>query len=883
MRPIKVEFQAFGPYVNKESVDFEAISSKGLFLICGKTGIGKTMILDAMTFALYGKSSGHGRDDFASMRCTNADTDMNTYVMFRFENNGEYYSFERRLERKRLNFSPSYSLLKKDEDGIWRPLLENPKERDLNQKAKEIIGLEYEQFRQVIILPQGQFERLLTSNSDEKEKILTSIFGEDKWQAIAEKFYSKVEARKNEVKEIQAKIRNSLLEEQCDSIADLELVVSHKQNQLTELDDEFKANDYDKTIKEQQGILAIAQRFMDLHKAESKVEELTKQKDKRQEWEKKLNDAKRADKVKKLIDDEETAKKSLEKRENEEATAAKNAEKLSKESDKAHTDYEDHLAKEKDNEKQREDKISYENKREDYEGLDEIEKQLKEKKTVAAKAAKEEKVAKQNCDSYVEVISSLQKEYTDLQKEHEELLNSYLAGITGEIAKNLKEGEPCPVCGSTEHPHKAMITENSVTKAMVDSKKKETDAKYNELQEALSKQEEAKRIVENKHAEVEKANTDVTSTETYLQSRKKNLIESISTSLELEAAIRKLDESIREYDKKKKELLDVETKAKEALAGAKTKLEAAKKETKDAQTAYDEAKKAVKKGLSENDFKDEGEAKELMLLPDEQEEMANLIAGYDASVKTADENLASLIKELKEKEEPDRDKCQEIIDNATNAKMDYSEKKAVLTQEIERLKKKVSDLKSDGVGIEEKIRQADEDFVFAKKLRGDSGTGLQRYVLGIMFSSVVAAANQMLEKVHGGRYRLYRSDEKVQGTNKRGLDLKVFDKNSEGHDGRFVGTLSGGEKFLASLALSIGMSTVAQKSGIKIDALFIDEGFGSLDEESIGDAMTVLNSIQEANGLVGIISHVQILQDQIPSKLRVEQYEKGSRIIQTVG
>ena len=238
MRPIKVEFQAFGPYVGYEKVDFEALSSKGLFLICGKTGIGKTMILDAMTFALFGKSSGHGRDDFESMRCTNADFDTNTFVRFEFENQGEYYLFERRLERKRKNLSAAYNVSRKEEDGVYRPLMENAKEKAVNEKAVEIIGLEYEQFRQVIVLPQGQFERLLTSNSDEKEKILTNIFGEDKWQAIAERFYDRAEKRKNEQKLIQEKIRNSLVEEGCDSIAMLEQAVMEKKNQAETLEEE---------------------------------------------------------------------------------------------------------------------------------------------------------------------------------------------------------------------------------------------------------------------------------------------------------------------------------------------------------------------------------------------------------------------------------------------------------------------------------------------------------------------------------------------------------------------------------------------------------------------------------------------------------------------
>ena len=185
MRPVKVEFQAFGPYAGYEMVDFDAVASMGLFLICGKTGIGKTMILDAMTFALYGKSSGHGRDDFTAMRCTNAAFEVTTFVKFKFENNGKYYIFERRLERKRKNLAQSYNVMSRDDNGVWQPLLENAKERALNELAVQIIGLEYDQFRQVIVLPQGQFERLLTSNSDEKEKILTNIFGEGKWQGIA--------------------------------------------------------------------------------------------------------------------------------------------------------------------------------------------------------------------------------------------------------------------------------------------------------------------------------------------------------------------------------------------------------------------------------------------------------------------------------------------------------------------------------------------------------------------------------------------------------------------------------------------------------------------------------------------------------------------------
>ena len=882
MRPIKVEFQAFGPYVGHETVDFEAISSKGLFLICGKTGIGKTMILDAMTFALFGKSSGHGRDDFESMRCTNADFDTDTFVKLEFENHGEFYLFERRLERKRKNLSAAYNVSHK-EDGIWHPLMENAKEKAVNDKAVELIGLEYEQFRQVIVLPQGQFERLLTSNSDEKEKILTSIFGEYKWQIIAEHFYDKAEGRRGELRGIREKIQNSLAEEGCDSISQLELAVTHKKDQAEKLDDEYQKADYEKIIKEQQEILALAKRFGDLHKAEKKIKELESQKEERAEWEKSLNDAKRADKVRTFIEAEETTAESLQKRKKEEETARKTAEAKKKSSEDASDKLKLHVEKEREIEALKSKRIIYEGKREDYDGLEEAELELKTKKKAASDALEAEKKAKEASDSLSVVIVNLQEGYATLQAEHEDLLNAYLAGITGELAGQLKKGKPCPVCGSTEHPRKAKAAENSVTKAKVDSKKKATEQKYKELQGQISEQEKAKKLVEEKHAAVEMANTEVTTLSERLDSRRKNLVEGVATAKKLEEEIAKLQTAIEEYEKLKQELLAAEKSAKDAYLESKTKIGSVEKETKAADKAHKDAEKALEKALKDNKFESQDDAEELMLDDEEMEDLSSQIVTYDASVRTAKENLKSIKAELKGKKEPDEAKCREILDNASDAQGEYREKKGILSKEIERLDNKVKTLKREGKGIEEKIREAEEDFAFAKKLRGDSGTGLRRYVLGIMFSSVVSAANKMLEMVHGGRYRLYRSDEKAQGTNKRGLELKVFDKNSEEHDGRFVSTLSGGEKFLASLALSIGMSTVAQKSGIKIEALFIDEGFGSLDDDSIGDAMNVLNSIQEANGLVGIISHVQILQDQIPSKLRVEEDKRGSHIVQTVG
>lgn len=883
MKPIRIEFQAFGPYADHEEIDFRAISAKGLFLICGKTGIGKTMILDAMTFALFGKSSGHGRDDFEAMRCTNAPFDKNTYVRFEFENNNEYFRFERRLERKRKKLSAAYDVSKKDEEGIWRTLLENAKDKEVSAKAEEIIGLKYEQFRQVIVLPQGQFERLLTSNSDEKELILSSIFGEAKWQRFAEIFYDNAEKRRNELKGIQERIRNSLNDEKCETISELNLKLDNNINQYNKLEEDYKKTNYDSIIKEQQENLFISKRFGDLHKAEDKKTDLKEKKEERKLWEQELQIAKRANNVKIIMDTLDLANDDMHKRMIEEEKARKNVELKKNDFEIISKELEDHIKNEDEIEVLINDKIKYEGKRDDYIEIDDVKNRLIRMKKRIDQVNQAEIRAKRKYDSYVDIIKDIQIQYKRYYAEHSELLNTYLTGIVGEIAKDLIDGKPCPVCGSKNHPNKAKLIENSVTKEKVDFKKKSMDQKYNELQDKINEQDDAKKDYDIIHANYEKCKTEYISLKSKFDSLKKNMVKDISNLDQLENEITRLQRTIVNYENKTNKLNNTLTEKNDAFTEAKTQLAAAKNETQKAKELYDITYNHFLNSIEENGFSSEEEVKKSIRTSEQIEELSNKIAEYDADLKLVTNNIREIKKELKDKVEPDEENCQKKISEANDAISEYKSNRAVLRKEIDRLDEKLTNLKSEGKGIEERIREAEEDFAFAKKLRGDSGTGFQRYVLGIMFSSVISAANKMLEKVHGGRYRLYRSDEKVQGTNKRGLELKVFDNYSEEHDGRFVGTLSGGEKFLTSLALSIGMSTVAQKSGIRIDALFIDEGFGSLDEDSIGDAMNVLNSIQEANGLVGIISHVQILQDQIPSKLIVKKTPNGSHIETSVG
>lgn len=882
MRPISIELRAFGPYAGIEKVDFEALSKGGLFLICGKTGTGKTMILDAMMFALYGKGSGTLRDDFEAMRCTRADDSTPTYVKFTFENNGEYYCFERRYERKKKNFSMSYSATRKDEEGNWIPLFENAKKELLNSKAEEIIGLKCDQFRQVIVLPQGQFEKLLTSNSADKEAILTSIFGEERWQMIANAMYKEAEQRVSELKNIKKSISSRLDEEGCENIAQFLLLIEAKESELKVLADEYAGKNCDAVIAKMNDALKLADRFRDLHKAENRVAELEGQKAEFAELKDQRKLAEMAEGVGLALKKREEQKKIADKRAADEESAKKSIEAAEEALKETESALKLHLENAEDIERKKEQKAQYDAKRKDYEQLDEAVKALESAKTKTEIANTQASDAESAYKKALENAADKEKHLKALDEECEKITDQYFADIAFEIAGELKEGAPCPVCGSTEHPHPAAAAGNAVTKQMVADKREELKNER-EIKAGLDrKAEDAKLLLDQKQAEAVKLKEAVIEAGSRLENLKSNLVEGIGSLEQLERMIAAITKSISDYDKKREDLELKAKTAKETLASAKTGYELAQKEHKNADQAARDAAEEVKSVLAEKGFATEEEAIAVMMSPEALEVLRNKISTYEGNVKATADILAGLKKELKGLKEPDTEQCKAERDRASEEKSKYDSANGSLGSEIKRLRKKYDELMELGTNVEENIHDAEEDLSLAKKLRGDTGIGLQRYVLAIMFSPVVKAANRMLDMVHGGRYQLFRTDEKSQG-NKSGLELMVIDKNSAEHGGRFVNTLSGGEKFLASLALSIGMSTVAQKSGIKIEALFIDEGFGSLDEDSIGDAMEILNSIQKANGLVGIISHVKILQDHIGSKLQIVENGQGSHIMQTIG
>ena len=792
MKPLLLEFQAFGPYAGKESINFEDLSDKGLLLICGDTGSGKTMILDAMTLALYGKASGGVRNDFSAMRCNRCNPDDDTFISFVFEAGGAVYKFERRLEKKRVNLSESQQIYRMDGEGRFEPVREKLRKSEMPAIAEEIIGLDYDQFTQVMILPQGKFEKFLESDSGQKGEILTEIFGAERWEKTAGKYFELVKADYDRLNNLKTHVKSILSSEGCDDLDGLKKKIEDQSEELRKLELRIADADYDGRHRKLQADKETA----------SRIEEL---------------------------------KNTLRRREKE----LKNAERTSAEQEtgleKALSRLEEHKSREADRENWNREKTLLETKKDLYTNAEKVKEAFQAADSAwqeaCAKAEKADRTAEQAKRKEAEALLAYEK----ADHEHKEALDAFARGAAGRLAADLKEGEKCPVCGSTHHPEPAVAGDDAVSSAQVDEKYEILGKKREAWKEAgikTGKAQEAAVKARDERAELEITRT---AADKELQESRAGMVDGIGSLQELEQRIAKINRAITDFDAALAELTGAAEQSKVSLAEAKTA----------AAKAQEEAGKAS-------------------------EDLEN-------GLKLLEEQTGSGV-------EPDVGAIERQIKQIEAEKDAASREQGSLNSGIERLRELYAQLEEDWETFTGQISNVEDALAFARQLRGDSGTGLKRYVLGIMFDQVVFAANEMLSKVHGGRYSLVRTEDSMTGSRKRGLDLAVLDSFSDTDGLRPAGSLSGGEKFLVSLALSIGMSTIARTDGINIDAMFIDEGFGSLDEHSIGDALEVLESIRGgADSFIGIISHVQILRDSIPSKLIVHKSRRTSTIEYTMG
>ncbi len=1036
MRPIKLTISAFGPYASKQVIDFEELKGRNIFVISGKTGAGKTTIFDAISYALYGEASGESRET-DSLRSHFADDNTETYVELEFELRGERYIVNRvpKQKKKRVR-GDGYTEKTADATLILPDGKVITKVKNVTDKIIEILGITREQFKQIVMLAQGEFKKLLLADSVEREGIFRKIFNTYDFEKIQAELKDKAaNLSKNRTKskhEMEINLKNIKGEHDIviDEYVDFPLVIEKLKDLLERdnniyktLNEEGKEVDNKLQVKNQEK--AIIETNNNLLKEKEIItkalEELLSKEDEYKNKAKAIIDGKNAKEVKYIEDKLIETTKKLTKREEDYNLSLKNIDSLKLEQEEANKLLQIEESKECDREKlsveinnlnKLEEKIIeldslnnkvmhlkqsaensklqiINNKKETEElkkSKEEKELQLKDIATLETKKVELEsdikaknktldevrelfKVIRSFQNTYIEhnnkakEYKEFEVEYKKVKENYEKMDDLYKKEQAGILASKLQENEPCPVCGSTNHPNKATIKENlkiptkeelKVAKENLDKLEKENLEKINNLTTLNSNKttyleqvnnhlsmlsatlnidktfnSETAKVVKNLGTEL-KSVIDKLKDELLKVIDKISLKEKIEKELNLitttinerEHSLIKLEECEKNYtteltqnitkiDEYKKEipenitdlktlnnLIEVKTKelniSKEKLAKLRLENENLAKKLEGENSTSKEINKSIeelKLEIANNKANFNEAIKEQGFDNIEDYENAKLKISIVESLEKEVENYNSELKLTKAKQEDIINKTKDIvfmdittideeIRSIQNNKKELESKLRELHAIIvgnKTILKNVENLNIEFKEIEEEYKVVGElaDLANGKKAPYIS---FERYILASYFEDIIEAANIRLEKMTGDRFSLIRKTSKSKGAGQKGLELEIYDNYTD--SSRDVSSLSGGESFKASLSLALGLSDIVQSNagGVSLDTMFVDEGFGTLDPQSLDNAIDSLLELQRGGRLVGIISHVEELKERIDAKLEVTSTSKGSKV-----
>lgn len=903
MRPLKITMSAFGPYAGEVTLDMQKLGKSGIYLITGDTGAGKTTVFDAISYALYGEASGNYRKN-TTLRSKYASADTPTFVELEFEYNNEIYKINRNPEYPRPNKrGEGFTKQNANAELVMPDGSVITKIKEVSAKVEEIIGINKNQFSQIAMIAQGDFRKLLNCETNERSKIFRKIFKTEPYHNIEIKLSSLFnELKRNREKE-KSGIEQYINQLKCNENDTFSLELERAKSGDVLIEDVIKLageiinKDTLEYTKTQKNIESINEEIEKINsniklyenqeatkkayaKASAKLEEL---KTKRNDCEKayksaeaqreRLEDLTRKinlinskmpkyDELKSLENSINERTQSFEKSNNSLRLKQQEITLLEKEIDEKSKALEEVKGAD----------LLVQKLTVQKEEINKKAEALKELKTEIDRCKTEQKNLK-NAQSFAK---SALDEYGALENEYNQIYIAFFNEQAGIIADELKDGEPCPVCGSTSHPNLARKSENAPSQADVESAQ-------NLVKKAQEKADKARDTASALKSRVDEIAANVKSAAKKLFGTDDNVFDDYNSNINALkkeydrtlALLKTANEKLNLYKKLDKEIPKIQEKQK-SLSDEISTL--------NTQKASDEAfisenTKRVTSIKSELDFESADIAKDKLKeytnlsndIKNAIEKSKNAFDDIKSKYDTQKGTKASLENALKEFKEIDLASLNEKSLKLNEHKKDVDETAKLLYSRIENNKSRVDDISKK----RDILKGYDDKYVWLKALSetangdisGKEKITLETFVQMTYFDSIIRKANIRLLTMSDGQYELVRRSDAETLKKNEGLALDVIDHFNAST--RSVSTLSGGESFMASLCLALGLSDEIQSSngGIKLDTMFVDEGFGSLDGEALDRALSALTSLSQGNRLVGIISHVDALCDRIDNKI----------------
>ncbi|HDM8168579.1 TPA: SMC family ATPase [Vibrio harveyi] len=1008
MKPIKLTMQAFGPFAQTETIEFDKLGTNPLFLINGPTGSGKTSILDAICFALYGETTGNERQGI-QMRCDMAAPTLLTEVTLEFTLHGKSYRVIRSPEQEAPKARGEGMTVRKHTAALYEitdeEKLITSKTTQVKTEVTNIIGLNETQFRQVMVLPQGKFRELLLATSKEREEIFGQLFQTDIYKKIEYALKDKASAISKAKDEFDNQIRGALqvagvsseaeLTEQREALSvQFESVQKQEQESLAQLN----------AVKtELQKAEALSNEFKKREQAEIALKRHLEQSDAVSSRQLQLDNAKKASKVElpyvtlqnaskqtqeleqkvaKLSQDLTVANDAVKSKEGALQTAKEQAAQLPKLTEQQYqlegmkgklvekselekainagltqkSEFEATLKKyialkEKLTLEAQQGQKSLDQARVDVASIGSVEAEIKQQQRLMQDLQKltglNQELAKLDAltPSKQALVDQAKARYVELQRSADTLELSWHNAQAAVLAQRLQAGEMCPVCGSVEHPQPAQFVGEEVTKEQVQrarNTEREGQVALNQLSNQLEQHNIAvgqyKQQIEQLSAELgQNASMDLGALQASMQQLNERLQQLSSINLvQLEQSVNELNqrcvtgegkindlqnqmvanESTIKVNQEQLAKLSASLDAKySSLEVLEQDIVAIQKQITELNTAFESAQNHLQQAvLAKTNIEsqlttnqqwlnealerlniaktDWAQALQTSAFEDEAQFLASKVdeaemqiwqKEIDAFKQTQiklEQTLADLSSTLKDLALPDLEgfnaKLNSVQQSYVEARNQLDSTRS-LFERLEKVRNDIATLHDKNTKLEDEYKVFGTLYDVASGKTG-SRISLHRFVLGVLLDDVLIQASQRLSLMSKGRYILARKTEGFKGAAGRGLDLVVEDSYTG--KTRDVATLSGGESFMAALALALGLSDVVQSysGGIRLDTLFIDEGFGSLDPESLDLAIQTLVDLQQTGRMIGVISHVSELKEQMAQRIDVEPSRLGSTV-----